>query len=455
MKLTGRHLTTFALLAILSLLVGCGGGGGSGDSTGSSGATGTLSVSLTDSTTDLYRAVYVTINEVQVCRNDDINPSGDDSANDVVSDDNSPDNGCSWKTLDPPDGVEFPKTYNLRKLVNGVTEAIGSGEFSAGQYNQVRLIIGNSPELENNLLGDPHPAANYVILNDGLGTVEPLKIPSGFQTGIKLVHPFPVGEGEVKELVLDFDASRSVVKAGNSGKYILKPTIKVIEAEGKVDIGGTVWDDKGTASENDDVGLPGAIVSAQISDGLSATVVRSTISAGSGNDDTNDEDGLRGGVYKLTLLSPRQLYNIVAYSERKSPVCAAFLYNDDNTSLPLDFILSDAEIATVSGTVTVEGDSISKDFPLIVTIYTELECNHPEGENYVELTKVDDNLITYVSPNIFGYKIDLPKPKNDTSARYYIVASADGYIPATITVDVQLTDSGVTDADQLRISPQQ
>jgi hypothetical protein len=161
MKFTARNLTIFAILSLLSLLIGCGGGGGS--SSGSSGGTGTLSVSLTDSTTDLYRAVYVTINEVQVCRNDNINPSVNNSFNDVVSDDDSSGNGCRWKTLDPPDGMEFPKTYNLLKLVNGVTEAIGSGEFSAGQYNQVRLIIGELPELENNLLGEPHPSANYVI----------------------------------------------------------------------------------------------------------------------------------------------------------------------------------------------------------------------------------------------------------------------------------------------------
>lgn len=437
MKLTGRHLRTFALLSILSLLGGCGGGGGSGDSTGSSGGTGTLSVSLTDSTDDLYRAVYVTINEVQVCRNDNIGPSDDDSDNDVVSDDNSSDNGCSWKTLDPPDGMQFPKTYNLLDLVNGVTEAIGSGEFSAGQYNQVRLIIGNSPELENNLLGKPHPEANYVILKDGANTTEPLKIPSGFQTGIKLVHPFTVGEGEIKELVLDFDASRSVVKAGNSGKYILKPTIKVHEEEDKIDIGGTVTDDAGTPAP-----LAGVQVSAQISDGLSATVVRTTISS-DGDDDA--------GEYLLTLLSPRQTYNIVAYSQEKYPACTAFMYNADNALLPLDFTLSTADTAAVSGKVSVEG-AISEDFPLIVTIYTVLDCNHPKNENYVELTKVSE--IKYIGSGVFTYEIDLPKYTNPaTPVTYYIVASADGYIPATTEVTIDPVDSVITPI-QLTISPQ-
>lgn len=443
MKFNRRHLTTLAiLLSLFALFIGCGGGGSS--SSGSSAGTGTLSVSLTDSTTDLYRAVYVTINEVQVCRNDNINPSVNNSSNDVVSEDDSSENGCNWKTLDPPDGIQFPKTYNLLKLVNGVTEAIGSGEFSAGRYNQVRLIIGDSPELENNLLGEPHPSANYVILNNGSDTIETLKIPSGFQTGIKLVHPFQVADGEIKELVLDFDADRSVVKAGNSGKYILKPTIKIIENEDKIDVGGTVTvtDDAAPPAP-----LPGVQVSAQISDGLSATVVRSTISS----DGKNAEDVLAEGEYLLTLLSPDQLYNIVAYSEGKSPACVAFRYNDQNPPLPLNFQLSPADTATVVGKVRVDPENqISEDFPLIVTGYTELGCNHPDGEGYVELTKA--NTIKYLGSGVFEYEIVLPR--NSASITYDIVASADGYIPDTtaITLDSDAL-SPVPTPDQLIISP--
>jgi len=56
---------------------------------------------------------------------------------------------------------------------------------------------------------------------------EPLEIPSVYQTGIKLIHPFEIIEGETTELTIDFDAEKSIVKTGN-GRYILKPTIKVI-----------------------------------------------------------------------------------------------------------------------------------------------------------------------------------------------------------------------------------
>ena len=403
-----------ASLIVISLIVplilfAC--GGGSGSSVGSSG-TGTVSVSLTDSTTDLYRAVYITVDGLQICANND-NPSN---------------TGCNWRNLESPNGIPFPKTYNLLKLVNGVTEAIGIGEFSAGNYNQIRLLIGQFPELENNLLGEPHPEANYVILNDGNDTIKPLKIPSGFNTGLKLVHPFTVGDGEIKDLVLDFDACRSVVKAGNSGKYILKPTIKVIEPESKVDVYGNVTDD----DDIDSLPISGALVSAQISDGFSASVVRSTITDTEGTD--ND---LNAGDYLLSLLSPGQTYNIVAYSTGKSPACSAFNYNDGYIGLPLDFILSDPiyGLGTVSGEVLVQGD-IETDFPLVVSIYTELDCNHPEGEKYVELAEFTDT--TYnVANKIFNYSVQLPI--YDSNVTYYVVASAEGYIPDTGTATISDT----------------
>ena len=131
----GNLFKSIVLLFAASILFACDGGGSSGGGDGTSsggGGTGTVSVGLTDSTTDQYRGVYITIADLQICSN-----RGE-----------SNDNDCNWRSLDLPEGMQFPKTYNLLKLVNGVTEDIGIGEFSAGRYNQIRLIIGLFPELE-------------------------------------------------------------------------------------------------------------------------------------------------------------------------------------------------------------------------------------------------------------------------------------------------------------------
>ena len=46
------------------------------------------------------------------------------------------------------------------------------------------------------------------------------------QTGVKLNHAFVIEDGLLYELLLDFDAERSIVVTGN-GTYKLKPVIRV------------------------------------------------------------------------------------------------------------------------------------------------------------------------------------------------------------------------------------
>jgi len=67
-----------------------------------------------------------------------------------------------------------------------------------------------------------------------------LKIPSGYQTGIKIVHGFNIEEDQTTELILDFSASESIVMPGHDGEWLLKPTIKVIDVDNYSIISGTV-----------------------------------------------------------------------------------------------------------------------------------------------------------------------------------------------------------------------
>ena len=155
----------------------------------------------------------------------------------------------------------------------------------------------------------------------------------------------------------------------------------------------------------------------------------------------------------MSLLSPDQTYNIVAYSAGKIPACKAFLYNDhydEDLLSSLNFELSQPESKAVKifGTVSVDG-TIEDDFPLIITIYAKLDCNHPDGESYVELAKVDR--ITYVdSDNTFKYNIDLPKYDNQVT--YYIEASAEGYISSTVMVEISEEGTEVANGSLLNVN---
>jgi len=257
-------------------LAACGGGGGS------DGGQGTLSTSLTDSTTDEYQAVYVTIARVEVHHDD----------------------GGTWQTVAEPN-----KTYNLLELVNGVRETLGIATLDSGNYTQMRLIIGETAEAGAlNIFSVPHPFANYVIdLNDD---VHELKVPSGTNTGLKVVNGFDINDNQTTELILDFDAMRSVVMAGSSGQYLLKPSVKVFESEDYAIVSGSVTD----AATAPAVPLDGALVTAQIADATQPDAKDQVVIEAGTLTNMN-------GEYAL-FLAPAQ-YNLVATQNGYVPDCIA------------------------------------------------------------------------------------------------------------------------------------
>lgn len=117
---------------------------------------------------------------------------------------NVAENGNGWNELeDTNTGV-----YNLLELTNGLSVVLADTEIPAGFISQIRLILGD----ENTLKMDD--------------TIHELSTPSGQQSGLKIQLNTTLTAGITYEIFLDFDAARSVVEAGNSGKYNLKPVIR-------------------------------------------------------------------------------------------------------------------------------------------------------------------------------------------------------------------------------------
>jgi hypothetical protein len=193
MKLLASSLKALPWLMTLLLAAAVGGCGGGGS--GSAGAgMGTLSISLTDMPACGFDAVNVTVRGVRVHRSS----SASDS-----------DGGWTNIALNPP------RKINLLDLTNGVLETLGETPLAAGHYTQLRLVL------------DPNTGAgfaNSVVPQGGIETA--LATPSAVQSGIKLIHEFDVAAGQRVDLVLDFDACRSIVRRGN-GTFGLKPVIKV------------------------------------------------------------------------------------------------------------------------------------------------------------------------------------------------------------------------------------
>jgi hypothetical protein len=177
---------------IATTLVACGGGGGGSGTPGpaTTASTGTLSVALTDAPACGFDAVNVTVSKVRV------NASA--SAGDT-------DAGWTDITLSPA------RKINLLNLTNGVLDTLGQTPLPAGHYSQLRLVLDAN--------------ANTVVPTGG--AEQALVTPSATQSGIKLVNEFDVKAGQQVDLVLDFDACKSVVTQGK-GRYLLKPVVKVV-----------------------------------------------------------------------------------------------------------------------------------------------------------------------------------------------------------------------------------
>jgi hypothetical protein len=301
------------------MLAGCDGGGSSSSSTG---GTGTLSLLLTDAPTENLDAVYVTIDKVQVHVVEGETGYWDDAV-DLVPD----------------------KTYNLLDYVDGETAELGTCFLPAGFYTQMRLIIGLEPEPEEDALnkyGFPHEYANYVLI-EGSEIQEELKVPSGVQTGIKLVHPFEIVEGLTVSLILDFDAQKSVHMADESGKYILKPTIKVIDTKDNATITGLVRDDSGDP-------LEGVRVTAQTDDGGSLVVASGTETA--------------AGTGSYTMYVEPGTYCVVAYKPPDpegtayGPGCEStgLLLSEYNAIFSHDFVFPQVQAVNITKVIQTDGD---------------------------------------------------------------------------------------------------
>ena len=182
----GFYLFLSLLTAGTLLVAGC-------DSIGSDGS-GRIRVEMTDAPLDDVAEARITIQRVELL--------SDDGAVITLSDEDM--------------------DFNLLELQNGITATLADVEVPEDEYSQIRVLVDEDAKL---------------IFNDG--SEEQLKVPSGSQTGIKILFPsFEINdESDLVVLTIDFDVEDSFVDAGASGKFLFKPVIKPekMEVNGEVE----------------------------------------------------------------------------------------------------------------------------------------------------------------------------------------------------------------------------
>ncbi|MCE3263208.1 MAG: hypothetical protein K0R43_2287 [Pseudoduganella sp.] len=286
-----------SLLPLISsalLLAACGGGGG-GASPPPAQTMGTLGVSLTDAPACGFDAVNVTVSKVRVHQSA---AAGE--------------NDSGWTDLTLPAG----RKINLLSLTNGVMESLGQTSLTAGTYSQVRLVL--DPNTGNGM-------ANSVLPTGGSETA--LDTPSAVQSGIKMNANFTVEAGQRYDLVLDFDACKSIVTKGN-GRYALKPVVKVIP----------------TAMN----GISGALETAALADGV-------TISAQQGGNVIASTVPTSTGDFALTRL-PVGNYDVVVTSNTHAAyVVGGVPVTSTSAMVPISTLQAPLKLTALSAMGSIQG----------------------------------------------------------------------------------------------------
>lgn len=218
----------------------------------SNSGTSKMEVRLTDAPGD-YSKVLIDIKSVQ-----------------VHTDGNANDNSAGWVTLSNIN----PGIYNLLDFSNGKDTLLAASNLPSGRISQIRLILGDNNSLE---------------LKDG--TPVDLKTPSGQSSGLKVKIDADLVPDVTYVVLLDFDASKSIVQKGNNN-YSLKPVIRTITQAVAGGIKGTV--------------IPAAIGN-EVQVIETAPGTNGVIDTVGGFTDVNGNyliKGLIGGIYTVDFYSP-------------------------------------------------------------------------------------------------------------------------------------------------------
>jgi len=181
-------------MVIAVTMTGCGGGGSSSGNT--------MSLAVSDAPIDSAEKVVVEFTGVELLPN-----SGD------------------------PVMITFGMSKTIDLLNDGGTASaqLFSQPIPAGSYSQIRLMV----------VADGDPSHSYIVLSDG--TMHGLTVPSGSETGLKLVSGFTVPSSGVVDYTIDFDLRKAITcPPGHAPACTLKPVERLVNNTSVGNIQGVV-----------------------------------------------------------------------------------------------------------------------------------------------------------------------------------------------------------------------
>lgn len=342
---------------------------------------GSLKLSLTDAPACGFDAVNVTVNKIRV------NKSASASETDA-----------GWVDITVPS-----TKINLLNLTNGVLQALGQTSLEAGKYNQIRLVL--APNTAQGLENSVVPTGSREVQ---------LTMPSGAQSGFKVNGDFDIAEGALADIVLDFDACRSVFKTGN-GKYMVKPVVTAVPVITSGSISGTL--DASLLTSH-------PVVVAQVN----GKAIRSTIPDASGN-------------FKLSPL-PQSNYSVVITADaRTSEIIQAVpvapqkdtSINDNGNAIKLDESTTHKVSGVVQPTTTTATISASQSISSTENVEIGFVNTDETGSYQLNLPVNAPIVVNYSS-------LSTKTPVTTSAGIFNLTPSASGLNGNSVTVDISKQD---------------
>jgi hypothetical protein len=199
----GSVLGALACIAVLAYLAACG-GGGSDSASAAQPQFGQMTLRITDSPVTSAERVVVEFTGLEI----------------------KPLRAAEPEVFN----FDSPRRIDLLALDGGGSEILLDDEMlPAGEYEWIRLKVNAGRNASD----------SFVELEDG--SRHALYIPSGNQTGLKLIRGFTIGVGGTHDFTIDFDLRKSVIRPpGQDGDFVLKPVLRLVNNLEVGTINGTV-----------------------------------------------------------------------------------------------------------------------------------------------------------------------------------------------------------------------
>lgn len=202
-----------ALLAGTLVLAACGGSDSSNTDSGNGSGSGSLTLGITDAPVDNATEVNVVFTGITLQPRDGerLTFTCDEPAADPAFD-------CAG---------EGSRTIDMLELTGDASETLLDGiEVAGGRYDWVRLNVDAGTPAQ------PDSGASSIVLETAPDSPEPLLIPSGSQSGLKLVSGFDVPVNGEADFTIDLDLRKALTRSsagGQTGSYMLRPALRLVD----------------------------------------------------------------------------------------------------------------------------------------------------------------------------------------------------------------------------------